>query len=155
MSRSAVLMSRYTGRHVAGFSSTPTCHVSNYRRSATSTWQRCVRPTTFSLYTTPRPLINVHTLPNLDAVPPPTALWEPSGALGPGKTVTLNRMTSDGVETARPPYSTSDTGALLMTEWCPFCYCSPAALSRRYTAAHPSLSFIARTTAVNAEPDGT
>jgi len=43
------------------------------------------------------------------------------------RTVVLNRMTSDGVGTASSPwprYSKSDTGTLLMTEWCPFCYCS-------------------------------
>jgi len=79
----------------------------------------CMHPTIFSSYDTGL-LINVHTFSRVCAA-------TLHGAVS-GRMVVVNRMTSHSVRTVssprRPWYLKSDTVALLMTEWCPFSYCS-------------------------------
>ena len=67
-------------------------------------------------------LINVHTS---SSPRPPTAVMDlcnfGDGSLAEWSWwIGWHRTASS----ARPRYSKSDTSALLMTEWCPFCYCS-------------------------------
>ena len=96
-----------------------------------------------------RHLINVHTFPNIESMslPPIAPVWE-RYRRGPGKTVVVNR-------TASKQGRQHGTAAVLETEhWrvindrmMSVLLLFTRALSRQYTAAHPSLSFIARTPA--------